>query len=60
MMPDALWTVFISACVASVVRAEVFTSMAHLEATLYAERDIALTLQRHVRKEREKLDKLER
>ena len=42
------------------VNAEVFTSMAHLEATLYAERDIGIALQNHVRKERERLDKLER
>lgn len=60
MMPESLWNFFLLACVASLVKGEVFTSMAHLEATLYAERDIALILQKHVQRERERLDKLEK
>ncbi|XP_076459710.1 prolyl 4-hydroxylase subunit alpha-1-like isoform X2 [Babylonia areolata] len=59
-MPESFWKlVLIVACVAPVMECEVFTSMAHLEATLYAERDIASTLRRHVQRERERLNKLE-
>lgn len=60
MMPEICWNLLLLACVASFVGAEVFTSMAHLEATLYAERDIAATLKNYVKKERERLDKLEK
>ena len=59
-MSELVWNFFLFACVASLVKGEVFTSMAHLEATLYAERDISLILQKHVQKERERLDKLEK
>ncbi|KAK7111469.1 prolyl 4-hydroxylase subunit alpha-1-like isoform X2 [Littorina saxatilis] len=59
-LPELFWNFLVLACVAVYVKAEVFTSMAHLEATLYAERDIGLTLRKHVQKERERLNKLEK
>ncbi|KAL8579446.1 hypothetical protein ACOMHN_026811 [Nucella lapillus] len=52
--------ILLLACVACLVKGEVFTSMAHLEATLYAERDIASLIQKHVQEERERLNKLEK
>lgn len=60
MMQECCWSLLILACVASIVGAEVFTSLAHLEATFYAERDIAATLSSYVKKERERLEKLEK
>ncbi|KAL8609462.1 hypothetical protein ACOMHN_037984 [Nucella lapillus] len=58
-LPGSFWNFVLLACVAPLIECEMFTSMAHLEATLYAERDIASTLRRHVQKERERLNKLE-
>lgn len=60
MMPESFSMILLFACVACLVRGEVFTSMAHLEATLYAERDIAALIQRHVQQEKERLNKLEK
>ncbi|XP_076452038.1 prolyl 4-hydroxylase subunit alpha-1-like isoform X2 [Babylonia areolata] len=59
-MPDLLKNFLLFACVASLVRGEVFTSMAHLESTLYAERDVASLIKSHVQQERERLNKLEK
>ncbi|XP_046362969.1 prolyl 4-hydroxylase subunit alpha-1-like isoform X2 [Haliotis rufescens] len=48
------------ACVANVGRCELFTSMAHLQTALYAERDIAVTLKNYVENEEERLRKIKR
>ena len=44
----------------TIARAEIFTSVAHLENALYAERDIARTMKNYIEREEEKLDKLKR
>ncbi|XP_067670893.1 prolyl 4-hydroxylase subunit alpha-1-like isoform X2 [Haliotis asinina] len=48
------------ACVANVGRCELFTSMAHLQTALYAERDIAVTLKNYVENEEERLRQIKR
>ncbi|PVD38058.1 hypothetical protein C0Q70_00668 [Pomacea canaliculata] len=60
MMVAVFWHSLLLACVACSVTAEVFTSLAHLEATFYAERDIAATLKSFISQERARLDQLEK
>ncbi len=48
------------ACVAVVVKCELFTSMAHLQTALYAERDIALAITTYIQNEEKRLEKLKR
>ncbi|KAL3876586.1 hypothetical protein ACJMK2_034417 [Sinanodonta woodiana] len=48
------------ACVASNVLAELFTSMAHMQRALEAERDIAEEIRQYIRAQEEKLKNLER
>ncbi|KAK3598748.1 hypothetical protein CHS0354_028800 [Potamilus streckersoni] len=52
--------IMLCACVASQVLAELFTSMAHMQKALEAERDIALVIRQYVRIQEEKLKNLER
>ncbi|ESO84721.1 hypothetical protein LOTGIDRAFT_196347 [Lottia gigantea] len=46
------------ACVANMVESELFTSMAHLQTALYAERDIARTLKQYIESEEKRIEKL--
>lgn len=48
------------ACVATLASAELFSSMAHLETALYAERDIAVAIQDYIHEEEKRLDKLKK
>ncbi|XP_050391712.1 prolyl 4-hydroxylase subunit alpha-2 isoform X1 [Patella vulgata] len=50
--------VVLLACVANMVECEMFTSMAHLQTALYAERDIASTLRQYIDMEEKRLEKL--
>ncbi|XP_076073308.1 prolyl 4-hydroxylase subunit alpha-2-like isoform X1 [Mytilus galloprovincialis] len=47
-------------CVASVVRCELFTSLAHMERALFAEREISSRIKEYVREEKQRLDALSR
>ncbi|XP_022316920.2 prolyl 4-hydroxylase subunit alpha-1-like isoform X1 [Crassostrea virginica] len=46
------------ACVATLACGELFSSMAHLETALYAERDIAVAIKDYIHEEEKRLDKL--
>lgn len=47
-------------CVASVVRCELFTSLAHMERALFAEREISSRIKEYVTEEKQRLDALSR
>lgn len=56
-----LWVTCLAfACVATLASAELFSSMAHLETALYAERDIAVAIQDYIHEEEKRLDKLKK
>lgn len=56
-----LWVTCLEfACVATFASAELFSSMAHLETALYAERDIAVAIQDYIHEEEKRLDKLKK
>ena len=52
--------ILIFVCVASVVKCEIFTSLAHMQRSLFAERDISFRIKNYVEEEKERLDALSR
>ncbi|XP_041362602.1 prolyl 4-hydroxylase subunit alpha-1-like isoform X2 [Gigantopelta aegis] len=58
MIMDIFQSFFPIVWMMTIARAEIFTSVAHLENALYAERDIARTLKNYIQREEEKLEKL--
>lgn len=52
--------ILIFVCVASVVKCEIFTSLAHMQRSLFAERDISIRIKNYVEEEKERLDALSR
>ena len=52
--------ILLIASVAAPGLGELFTSIAHMQAALYAERDIAEEIREYIRVEEEKLNKLKR
>lgn len=52
--------VLIFVCVASIVKCEIFTSLAHMQRSLFAERDISFRIKEYVDEERQRLDALSR
>ncbi|XP_061174992.1 prolyl 4-hydroxylase subunit alpha-1-like isoform X2 [Saccostrea echinata] len=55
-----LASLLVTACVAAFACAELFSSMAHLESALFAERDIAVAIQDYIHEEEKRLAKLKR
>lgn len=51
-------SLLVTACVAALTCAELFSSMAHLESALFAERDIAVAIQDYIHEEEKRLAKL--
>lgn len=55
-----LASLMVIACVATFASTELFSSMAHLETALYAEKDIAVAIKDYIQEEEKRLDKLRR
>ncbi|KAK3090445.1 hypothetical protein FSP39_011937 [Pinctada imbricata] len=54
------YLMYLLACVANLIRCELFSSMAHLDTALYAEQDIAQAIKEYVQEEESRLRQLER